>query len=297
MPAVMQCLFYNHGKVSSEEVAQKEQEAMAMTWFLHNSISLITRPLEQLKKLATRAGVPCTEKQRLEKALVIVRAMRDFEHALALWENKTDADKAWENFKARFHEEQLSLKKNRGPTMQQSGHHQANSIATKASNDIQNQLSQRDIQLMAMLHSLPSLSATSSIEEASDQQLPTQAESRAAQQSQQLDTTQKEMLCVLQELSNDLRSTRTTRPQNSRHDNRQRAQRPSEGNQRLPKGSPPQNLRKPNTGGQWRRIISKRCWTHGACAHKIADCAEQAPGHYDNAAFESKMGGNCARCQ
>ena len=137
VPTVLEYLFYNYGKVSMEEVMEKEREVMSMTWLPSDPIVLLTRPLEQLQKLATHAGIPYSSSQILEKALAIVRGTRDFEYALTLWEQKSAADKTWENFKTYFHEEQLNLKKIRGPTMNQAGYHYANALAEKISNKLQ----------------------------------------------------------------------------------------------------------------------------------------------------------------
>ena len=84
---------------------------MPTTWVPSDPITVLTRPLEQLKKLAAHAGIPCADQQMLEKALAIVRPTRDFECALTLWENKPDQDKTWDNFKTHFHAEQLNLKR------------------------------------------------------------------------------------------------------------------------------------------------------------------------------------------
>ena len=43
---VLDYLFYNYGKVSSEEVVQKEAEVMSVTWLLLDPIVLLTRSLE-----------------------------------------------------------------------------------------------------------------------------------------------------------------------------------------------------------------------------------------------------------
>ena len=80
--AALDYLFYNFGKVTSEEVNQKEAEIMAMTWLLSNPIIMLTKPIEELNKLAHQAGIPCIQVQILEKALSIIRAARDFELAL-----------------------------------------------------------------------------------------------------------------------------------------------------------------------------------------------------------------------
>ena len=119
----MQYLFYNFGKVSSEEVAQKESEVMAMTWLPSDPIILLTKPLEDLNKLANQAGVPFTSAQILKKALSVIRATRDFELALAAWEDKPQEEKTWDILKTHFHDAQQQLKSIRGPSMRQAGHH------------------------------------------------------------------------------------------------------------------------------------------------------------------------------
>ena len=102
MPTALDYLFYNYGKVSSEEVSEKEAEIMAISWNPSDPIILITRPLEQLRKIADHAGVPHTNAQILEKALSIMRATRDYEYALTMWDNKDAADKTWSNLKKTF---------------------------------------------------------------------------------------------------------------------------------------------------------------------------------------------------
>ena len=76
-----------------EEVTEKEREVMSMSWQSSDPIVLLTRSIEQLQKLATQAGMPHTDSQILEKGLTIIRATRDFEHALTQWEAKTQVDK------------------------------------------------------------------------------------------------------------------------------------------------------------------------------------------------------------
>ena len=104
IPTILTYLFYNYGKVRSEEVTQKDSEVMSMNWQPTDSIIMLTRPIEQLQKLATQAGIPYTDSQILEKGLTIIRSTRDFEYALTQWENKASADKTWAFFKIHFYE-------------------------------------------------------------------------------------------------------------------------------------------------------------------------------------------------
>ena len=96
---------------------------MSMLWQPSDPIVLLTRPIENLQKLAEQVGVPYTEKQLLEKGLTLIRNTYDFEYALTMWEQKPDADKIQSQFKTHFHKAQLNLKKIRDPTMIQAGYH------------------------------------------------------------------------------------------------------------------------------------------------------------------------------
>ena len=93
VPTILEYLFYNYGKVQSEEVAKKEIEVMLMTWQPTDPLVLLTRPIENLQKLAIQAEIPFTDSQILEKGLTLIRATRDFEYALTQWEDKQQADK------------------------------------------------------------------------------------------------------------------------------------------------------------------------------------------------------------
>ena len=93
IPTALEYLLYNFGKVTSEEVLQKETEVISMIWQLSDLIILLTRPLEQLKKLVWHVGIPYTSAQILEKVASIIRATRNFKLVLTQWENKLANDK------------------------------------------------------------------------------------------------------------------------------------------------------------------------------------------------------------
>ena len=41
-----------------------------------------------------------------------------------------------------------------------------------------------------------------------------------------------------------------------------------------------------------RLTTNKYCWTHGACAHTIADCKIPRIGHKSDATLQNKQGGS-----
>ena len=280
MPTVLEYLFYNCGKVRSDEVAQKEAEVMSLTWQPSEPMVLLTRPLEQLQKLATQAGMPCADNQILQKGLQLMRNANDFECALTQWEDKANADKTWSNFKSHFHEHQLKLKSIRGPTMQQAGCHHANALASRVSQDIEEKLQERDQHMLAMLQNIPSLidsscSSSSSSNQDSDHH-PTQAASSITSNQTQL-----AILQLLREIQLDMRKSASGNNARGNNATRQRRQ-----NQKTPddRTTPP------------RANTSHYCWTHGAWHHPSNKCRYKAQGHKDEATFENKMGGSCAYC-
>jgi len=269
VPTVMEYLNYNYGKVRYEEVVAKEAEVMAMAWQPSDPIVLLTRPIENLQKLATQADNPYSDKQLLEKGLSIIRNTRDFEYALIQWEKKNEVDKTWASFKTHFHEAQLSLKKIRGPTMAQAGFHHANMLAKQLNTSIEQQISSRDSELLALLQNIPGLSSASTDSTSSEEESPQQHQANATSTN----TVQLEILKLLKELSKDIKQTKAAVPK-----------------RRVPRKTPDNKHSPP------RQDISKYCWTHGAGNHTSKECNRRAPGHKAEATLSNKMGGSTAYC-
>ena len=107
----------------SEEEAQKEAKFMAMPWKPHYPLVLLTRPIENVQQLVEQSGIQCSDMQLLQKGLSVMCSTRGFEISLTMWKDFPETCKTWAKFKIHFHEAQLSLKKIRGPTIQQAGFH------------------------------------------------------------------------------------------------------------------------------------------------------------------------------
>ena len=80
-------------------------------------IVVLYRPIEQLQKLVTDAGIPYSSVKQLEVGHILIRSTRDFEKALGEWNKKVSATKTWTTFKTHFGEGQDELKEIRGPMM------------------------------------------------------------------------------------------------------------------------------------------------------------------------------------
>ena len=61
IPDVLDYLFDTHGVVTSKEVDDKAAEIESAPWQTTDPLVLITRPLEQLTKLSTKANISFTD--------------------------------------------------------------------------------------------------------------------------------------------------------------------------------------------------------------------------------------------
>ena len=280
IPVVLSYLFYNYGKVRSDEVAEKEAEVMSLTWQPSDPMVILTRPLEQLKKLAVQAHMPYTDCQILQKGLQLIRNTNDFEYALQMWEGKSDEEKTWTNFKTHFHEHQLNLRNIRGPTMQQAGYHHANALAKQVTKNINNQLQERDNNMLAMLQTLPPI-AESRANETSDSTLTYTANSVTTTD------TQLAILQLLRDIQMDLKQSKS----NPKDQRQNRSSQYKNSRQKGPGRKTPDDRTEPP-----RADKSKYCWTHGACNHNGKYCTCPELGQKVKATFSNKLGGSCAYC-
>ena len=225
----------------------------------------IYRPIEQLQKKATEAGIPYSVAQILEIGLTLIKSTRDFEKALGEW-NALAVAKTWEVFKSHFRDAQKDLKEIRGPTMQQAGYHHANMLASQLRDDLVHQ----QTEMMAMVQTL----AHNIQEENSPPTPPIEQPAVNATMS----TGQEQMLQLLRELrdaqiANNTSQSSRTRDQSSRV-----------------------NRKTPDDANFNRVDTSNYCHTHGACNHKSSECNRKAPGHKNNATRENRRGGSNAFC-
>ena len=268
IPTVLDYLFATYGKVTAEEVKNKESEVLSISFNPADPLVTIFRPIEQLQKKATEAGIPYTPQQLLEFGLSLIRNTRDFEIALREWNAKTDLQKTWTNFKSHFRQAQTELKEIRGPTMQQAGYHHANMLAQQMRNDLENQ----QTEMLAMVQNM--------VQAAPHQDEEPQFEVANAAVS----SVQQQMLEILQAMQ-------AAQIAQSAPTGGQAANNNAESNPRRRR-----NRRTPDDAAFDRQDKSKYCHTHGMSNHTSADCNRRAPGHKTAATFTNRMGGSNAFC-
>ena len=134
----------------SEEVKENESEVLGMNFNPAESMIKLYGPIEKLQKLAKDANIEYSDAQVLNFGLTILRNTRDFELALGEWHAKPEREKTWDNFKVHFREAQATLKKIRGPTMQQAGFHYANLLAEQIFENMENY----NVEMLQMLQNV-----------------------------------------------------------------------------------------------------------------------------------------------
>ena len=106
----------------------------------------------------------------LEKSFDIVSATRNFECALAMWEDTQDSQKKYATFKTHFHEEQQDIKRPEDQLMQQSAINHSNSLAQSISLGEINLLRTRECRMLKILQSISSLRYSSQHDDSTDSQ-------------------------------------------------------------------------------------------------------------------------------
>mmetsp|Transcript_14780 Transcript_14780/g.21115 ORF Transcript_14780/g.21115 Transcript_14780/m.21115 type:complete len:393 (+) Transcript_14780:111-1289(+) len=269
IPTVLDYLLANYGKVSLEEVKEKEAEVLSITFNPADPMVTIYWPIKQLKKLAKLAKIPYSPEQLLEFGLTLIKRTSDFEKALGEWTNKPTVEKTWAKCKSHFKNVQYELKDIRGPTMQQAGYHHANLLAEQLRQDITTQ----NHQLMAMVQTMQTMETNPE---------PVQQVANAAT----ADNVQMEILHLLRSMNQQMHSTGANNGGNLQDAPNE----PNGGNPR----SRNRNRCTPNDASFNCTDTSHYCWTHGGCNHDSVQCNQKAPDHQDAATFDDKKRGSTA---
>ena len=98
----------------------------------------------------------------------------------------------------------------------------------------------------------------------------------------QVDTTQLEILKLLQRIQSDMSTNAQPQPPNNANTRNNTAR-----TQHSPRNTP-DNASLP------RKKTEKYCWTHGGSGQTSITCRAKAPGHQYNATFENRLGGSNA---
>ena len=262
----MTYLFSDYGKVPTREVKDKEREVLGTAFVPSDPMVTIYRPIEQLRTLPQIANIPYTESQIVDFGIHLIKNTRDFETALGEWNRKPAEDKTWGIFKDHFQDAQQTLKDIRGPTMQQSGFHHANHLATA----IREEMRDSQLQMLALAQNLQLEN-----EENDEDIIPNHDQ---VANSASIDI-QQQTAAILQSLQQELQLLK---------DKIQQTGLPT--NKKLAKKTPDNpTFKRDNT--------SKYCWTHGACNHNSNECSRRAPGHKTDATKTTKLGGSKAFCK
>ena len=221
--------------------------------------------------MAEAANIAYTDNHIIDIRLTVIQNTRYFEKALGGWKTLPTTDKIWERFKIHFTAAQQHLKAIRGHNMKQLGYHQANHLAKQLHDNMQH----RDNDIMSILHiEMDSNSVTPSL---ADSDFSTPSPSQHQANATQADTTQLEILKLLQRIQSDMSTSAQPQPPNNANSNN------TARTQRI--------LQKtPDNASLPCKKTDKYCWTHRGNGHTSITYRAKAPGHQDNATSKKSPG-------
>ena len=128
---VLDFLGNTYGKVTEEQLQEKEDRLNRMAYSLHQSIDLIFNALDDLTDYAELSDSPYTERQIVSKAHVILNHKQRFQQPLLAWKGRARIQQTWTNFKQFFRTAHTELRSVNNFTLEEVHRHQerANLVA------------------------------------------------------------------------------------------------------------------------------------------------------------------------
>ena len=289
-------LFQRYGFVTQHQLAEFESSIRQYTYNVQDPLSLVFDQIEELQLLAEASRTPYSDGQLVSFGVEILRNTQDFQDGIKSWNRLPLANRTWQHFITHFEQEYQELLELRGPTMQNSSLHSANTIVAQVTASVQQSVES------SVAKALSRHSANTLLHDAN---------SRATSHVPNLPLALQNLPpgFTVQEIhptnTNPSVAFSSFTPTGSEMDTMfkvfmdrvdERMKKQEQALSEITK----QNKNNPNGGGgsgyRKRKNITKYCWSHGACAHSSADCNNKKSGHKDEATFANKMEGSTRFC-
>ena len=134
---ILAYLFSRYGIVEDDYLTEQELKVRDMQYELLDPLVTMYDSIEDLEQLGIAANNPYAPAQLITFALHILKNTRDFEDGLRAWHKRPAVQKTWPNFKTHFEDEHRILRRVRGTTMRNTAYHQANMLASKVMEELQ----------------------------------------------------------------------------------------------------------------------------------------------------------------
>ena len=302
LEVLLRTLFQRYGFVTQHQLSEVESTVRKYTYNVQDPLSLVFDQIEDLQLLAEAAGTPYSEPQLVSFGVEILRNTHDFQDGIKSWNRLPPLNRNWATFITHFETEYQELLELRGPSMQNSTLHSANSIVERVKASVEqsvessvakaltrhganalyqntsyNTATPKTSNLPPALHNLPPGFTVQEITPASNP--PSVAfSSFSSNTSNSQSDMQKFMTMFMDKMDDRMKQQEKALKDITNQSNR-------------------------NGGGgggggyRKRRNTSKYCWSHGACAHSSADCNHKKRGHKNDAIFSNKMSGSTRFCE
>ena len=264
-------LYPNYGEVDSFVLEEEREKVMQMTYDVAYPPDIVYETVEDLMDMATASGVPFTQRQAVNMAIVLINRTGVFKDDMRTWLGVPPQQRTWIAFKQHFTEAYKLYKKintlgvGNAMEMQQS----ANAIKQMVHAAIQD-IAQEQVYTPAPPvyeppFQQPPMVPPQQFFPPPPPQMPAMPYDHAANAAFMNSNQQ------LQQQVNDLRILLQSMQQN---------------------GQVPQSQQPPGDGGNRRPVKPwQYCHTHGYCKHAGSECTNKGENHKDEATLFNNMGG------
>ena len=266
----------------SKIVREKKMEFFNTTLDLDAPLLMFFEEIEEFRILSQAAKITETDAQIMDMALTILQDSGAFTQALIEWEQKEETEKTWVNLTTFFDDAHRALRKASGVPIGQS-QFQANAIIQEVTSYINNNMEDKLSALTSSVNMALQMAEQTPTKRVRCDSSTTELRNLFMEQMNNMqDEYKKEIANLKQELS------KKSNDGNDKKGGSDKDRGKGKGNKR----------KKPYIEKNRKRwVIDKYCWTHGACNHNSNQCELMAPGHKQDATFNSKMGGSEAFCK
>ena len=259
IPEVFKYLLDTYGNVTATAVAEARTEIQNYQFDFNAPLDALWTRIHDFADLADARGVPETDTQLVELALIVIMKSNLFEQYVKEWNKKTTmSDKTWDKCQDFFSQAQQEIKNAKIDTT-------SASLGYSSANHVQDNT----------VPAAPPMDLTEADVQAAQQffcQLAPPSSPPAIPQANQVSSTDP----VVTQLLDKMKAIQAALDSKSSGDD-----------DKDPKPKPRKNKKKGER---------KYCWTHGCCAHDGSECKNQGEGHKKEATFKNMMGGSDKNC-
>ena len=291
-------LFNTYGKINEQELQEKHDTTLKITYDVSEPIDIIFNAVEDLCEIADLAGCPYSPRQQVNIGYLILQKQPIFRSDVRKWMRKTTVNKTWMNFIDHFRQAHQELR-DTDTTINELGFQSANAIVEQIVAALQDESAEAQRFLPhpqaaaapTPYHDPPSTTPAYSPPSGAPEYAPPQAPSTPPFQANAVLPHIDPNTALIQTMMQNMQMMHDNMHQNYFPAGRGRGFGRGRGGNRNHHGRGRGRGR-----GRTHTNGGKYCHTHGNCNHIGTECNTPGENHQSAATFANMMGGSTNRC-